>query len=165
MISRDWMEAVSRLWLRGIAAGENNKLNQAGKMLGAVPFRKCLPLVGTHQPEQARLGKLSSHGFGCAPRVTGWSSDKIMVIDFCPVIRRGGKPAHCQAVLFAGVLHACFVWGLPAGQKDDLIDAQCIPGGFGNMNVAQMYRIKGAAEETNMLCAGRLIFCFLVCLL
>lgn len=85
-----------------------------------------------------------------------------MLIDFRPIVRLGGDPAHGQPVLLTGVLLTCFVRGLPAGKENDLVELQCIPGDTCDVDVAQMDGIKGAAEQADVLGCGWLALCGLI---
>ena len=62
--------------------------------------------------------------------------------------------AHLEPMFFTGVFDAGFVGGLSARKENHLVEAECIHGGFGDMDMTEVDGIKGAAKQADVQGAG-----------
>ena len=149
MAPRDNVEPIAGAGLRGFATGEDGELDTGGEAFRMGPAGEGLPLVATHDPEDAGGGKPSGNRFGSLIGIRWACLLQLEVIDHGPGNPGGGEAEHFEPDLAAGGGVAGLVRGNPARQETDLIQSERVLRQGGEMEMAEVDGIEGSAEDSD----------------
>ena len=146
MVAVDEVDAEAGDGGWGGSAVVDDELDEVGEVFGPGPGLDGPPLVGAQQPEEACGGEDFADGLGGDPGVGGGRELHFDLADGCPWEVLGGEFEHGEAVFLVGDGSVLLVWGLAAGDEEDLVEVQGVAGGAGDLEVAEVDGVEASAN-------------------